>query len=187
MIPLNLRWNMLALQNPEGNLRGRQISSAFASQGQRMRNISAGAASCFFFFPRRSKADTQGYAAEGWRDFVLLVEARSHPLSGRIRCRPSTGCRVEKGSWGEEIRKSERAGWEFFLLCSITRLSSPLVPPKHGFWEGTRLPHKSTYPCILAHTLFIFFFFLEFIYLSQHALWPTLELLALQQSLYQLF
>lgn len=52
----------------------------------------------------------QRYAAKGWSDFVLAVEARDHPLSGRIRCRPSTGCRVERISWGEGIRKTKRAG-----------------------------------------------------------------------------
>lgn len=67
-----------------------------------MRNISAGAVSFF----KVKKARYAGVCS----DFVLPVEARSHPLSGRIRCRPSTGCRIEKESWREAIRKSERAG-----------------------------------------------------------------------------
>lgn len=96
---------MLALQNLEGNLKARQIFCAFASQGQMMRNISAEVVSFFFF-----KAAMQRYAAKGWSDFVLAVEARDHPLSGRIKCRPSTGCRVERISWGEGIRKAKRAG-----------------------------------------------------------------------------
>lgn len=74
-----------------------------------------------------------------------------------------------KGKLGEATRESERAGSVLLLLCSITRLSSLLIPPKHSFGVGTRLPHKSTCPCICSQTRFVFLSWDFSIYPSMHS------------------
>lgn len=144
---------MLVLQNPEGNLRARQIFLIHLHLRARGWGIYLSRSGEIF------KAK-QGRKKNKATLFFLWTQGLTFS-QGESDAGPAQDVEL-KSEVGEVIRKSAKAGWELFLLCSFTRLSSPLFSPQAQLWSSQMTSpqeHLTMYPCSYFLFPFVFSFF----------------------------